>query len=36
VLPFIVLLGVLISFVQTYRSEQAIRRLRDKVTSTAT
>src|SRR5581483_7535393 len=32
----IVLLGVLISFIQTYRSQQAISRLRDKVTLTAT
>ena len=32
----IVLLGVLISFVQTYRSQQAIDRLREKVTPTAT
>jgi Mg2+-importing ATPase len=32
----IVLLGVSISFIQTYRSEQAINRLREKVTPTAT
>ena len=32
----IVLLGVLINFVQTYRSQQAIDRLREKVTPTAT